>query len=765
MICIILLLSPISKYLIEKYDYQTIGRQITLNGVSVNPFTGNVNFNRLKIYEFNSDSLFISANSVDIHLTMHKLLSNTFEISGITLKQPNIMVDKKSKEFNFTDIIKKLTPEKINAKPSNLHVNILGIKIQDGIIHYRDKSIPVNYFIKNVNIECPGKRWNSDSLDVKYSFSSGTLKGNMKGNFAMNVRSLSYKLDVIVHGFDLRILEPYVNELKNYGSFSAYLEANLKAKGNFKDANDVTFKGMLAVNKFHFGKNPQVDYGSFDKIQLAIYQLSPKEHKYLFDSVSLTLPHFKYEVYDHSDNIQEMFGKNGSNHQKTGGSGANFNLLKTIGDYIAVLSKNFFHSDYKINRLALYNGSIIYNDYTLSEKFALRVEPITIISDSIDKSQDRVNLKLKSSIKPSGDINISLSINPKDSGDFDLNYHLQRIPATLFNPFLITHTSYPLNRGIVELNGVWNVRNGFIKSKNHLEIIDPRTAKRVDNHNTKWLPMWLVLAIVRDRGNVIDYQVPITGNLKSPTLHLKDVVLNALENIIVKPVTTPYRIRVKNTEEDIQKSLSMNWEMKQSELESNQKKFIDGMVDFLSKNPEASIVVHPQLFAVKEKEFILLFEAKKKYYLAVNHKNNQTFNKDDSILIDKMSIRDGSFTHYLNKKTEGNLFFTIQEKCAFLLGNKFINSKFAHLNREREYNFRINFVKKGVEKQIKFAPPLYLIPFNGYSFFKITYNGQLPEKLVAAYCQMNDLNNRVPRKEYKLERKKVRSSHFRSQLK
>ena len=30
----------------------------------------------------------------------------------------------------------------------------------------------------------------------------------------------------------------------------------------------------------------------------------------------------------------------------------------------------------------------------------------------------------------------------------------------MFNPYLITYTSFPLDRGTIELNGTWNVRNG-----------------------------------------------------------------------------------------------------------------------------------------------------------------------------------------------------------------------------------------------------------------------------------------------------------------
>ena len=48
---VILLISPIAKYLVEKYDEQYTGRQIKMDWIYVNPFTGYVHISNLKIYE------------------------------------------------------------------------------------------------------------------------------------------------------------------------------------------------------------------------------------------------------------------------------------------------------------------------------------------------------------------------------------------------------------------------------------------------------------------------------------------------------------------------------------------------------------------------------------------------------------------------------------------------------------------------------------------------------------------------------------------
>jgi hypothetical protein len=420
--------------------------------------------------------------------------------------------------------------------------------------------------------------------------------------------------------------------------------------------------------------------------------------------------------------------------------------------------KNFFQSDYKINKLAINKGCLKFSDYSLTEKFSIEVNPLYIVADSVNKDRKRVEASFKSGIQPYGHIAVSLSINPKDSGDFDIQYHLQKLPASVFNPYLITYTSFPLDRGTLELNGKWNVKNGIINSDNHLLVIDPRVSKRLRNKDTKWIPMPLVMFFIRERGNIIDYEIPITGNLKSPRFHLHDVIFDILGNIFIKPATIPYRLEVKNVENEIEKSLTLNWKMRQSSLLPNQEIFVNKMVDFLIKYKEASITVYPMQYAEKEKEYIRFFEAKKKYFLLSKNINNHVLSEEDSLKIDKMSVKDSSFVHYLNKHVRDTMLFTIQEKCNKYVDSTIINAKFKQLNKERTDAFMMLFRKKSVEDRVKIYAGENNIPYNGFSFYKIVYRGEFPESLIKAYHQMTELNDVAPRKRFEKEREKIKSA-------
>lgn len=754
---IIAFISPITKYLVEKLDEKYTGRHITMDWAYVNPFTGYAHFSNFRIYEAKSDSLFFSVEGVNINISLLKLFSKTIELSEVSLDHPIVMIIQDKNALNFNDLIELFSSKGEDSTKLPLHFNMLNFKIKDGEFFYLENHTPIHYSIKNVQVESPGMRWNSDTIYAKISFSSGIGKGEVKGDFTINIQNLDYRYAVIVQKFDLDIIEQYLKELTNYGTFSAFLDANIKSKGNFKDKENVTTSGQLSISDFHFGKTPAEDYASFEQFKLVIHELSPKNRIYFYDSVTLTQPYFKYERYDQLDNIQTIFGNAGENITNSLADAGKFNLVIEIANYIKVLSRNFFQSHYKINHLEIVKGNLKFNDYSLSEKFSVDLNPLSITADSIDKENERANISFQSGIEPFGEVMADLSINPKDSGDFDIHYKLQKVPIAFFNPYTITYTSFPIDKGTLALNGTWNVRNGIIQSNNHLLLIDPRTTKRLKKKDVHWIPLPIIMAFVREKGNVIDYEIPISGNLADPKFHLHDVIFDILENIFVKPATTPYRMEVKTTEIEIEKSLSLSWEMRKSNLLPKQQAFLDKIAEFLSDNPDATIDIYPHQYTVKEKEYILLYESKKQYYLKKHNESDSALTETDITSIEKTSTKDSSFSRYLNKMVKDSLLFTIQDKCNILFGPEKVNHQLMQLMQEREQAFISCFSKRNVQGQVHIAKVENVIPYNGFSYYKIVYQGDIPKSLLKAYEKMNDLDEKAPRKQFKDDRQKSNS--------
>ena len=748
-----LIASPLAKHLMEKYDQYLFGREITIGRAYVNIFTGYVSFQQVKISEEKSDSVFLSSPNVHGNISRLRLFWREVKISQLTFEKPRVNFIQNKRKFNIDDLIARFTPSKSPSSSSAWNVEFIGVKIAEGELHFIDKIIPIKYFIKKATIEAFGRLDAGDTVATRFDFLAGIGTGHAKGNFTFNTESLDYHYDVVVRDYDLDIIRQYIWELINYGMFTAHLNANVNVRGNFNSQETMSGYGRVALNDFHLGKTTTNDYAAFKKLEVVVEELDPANKKYLFDSIVLTRPFFKYEIYDSLDNVARLFGTRGSNISDITRQSGRFNLVIEIVKYVKVLSNNFFRSDFKIKRLEVKDGNFEFNDYSLSDKFSISVLPFSLLADSVNKKDRRVQVFIQSSIQPYGKGSIQLGINPKDSTDFDMVYRFEKIPASIFNPYLLTYTSFPLDRGTIELNGRWNVKDGMIRSSNHLLIIDPRVSKRTKNKDLKWLPMPLIMALVREQGNVIDYEIPITGNLKNPKFHWGDAIFDLLKNIFVKPPRTPYRLEVRNLENKIEENLSLKWEMRQSNLQKGQIKFLKKISTFLKDNTSATMAVHPVTYSEKEKEHILFFETKKKYFMLTRNQASKSLSPKDSIEVERMSVKDPSLVRLLSKNISDTVMFTIQEKCMKFLGNKIVDDRFDQLIKERNNVFVSHFRRNGTDKQIKIHENVNHIPYNGFSHFNLIYEKGVPESLRDAQQHMIELNNRGVRKKYKKYRK------------
>jgi hypothetical protein len=733
MMILILIASPLSRYLVEKNDVKYTGREIEVGRVFLNPLTGNVKLKNLKIYELNSDTVFFSVRTFKADLSIVKLLTGTYQVNSLLIERPEIIISRTDTVFNFSDLLEKFAIEADTTKEL-LHLNILNIKVRQGRVHYKETENPVDLTISKINFSSSGKYWDRDSIDGEFSLVPDT--GKMSGNFKVNTENRNYQFNMNLNNFDLASIQGLLSGIIKKASLSAIVDMDLRAKGNFGDPKDIDATGTLDINDFHLGNGKGDDITSIRRVLVDFRQLNPKKGVYHFGQILIDSLSANYVRYDSLDNIKILMGSNAEKNdtiQKIDSA----NILLKILD-----------SDYHIDNFSVKGANFRFTDYSNPEKFSLALNPLSITADSIDKSNSRLNIKIESKIEPHGLFTASIRMDPKNEKNIDGKYELSNMPAPMFNPYLLTFTSYQLDKGRIEIHGNWTIRNERIRILNHFIVIDPKNTKKSIRKDTRKVPLPLILAFIREKGSLIDYEIPITGNLNDPKFHLKDVLSDLLRNIFVKPPTTPYRLQVKNVEEEIEKTLTVVWKMRQVSLPKEQEKFLGKIADFLKDNKEANLVVHQIYHEAKEKENILFFEAKKKYFLEKKGKNENTLSKDDSIKVEKMPTKDSALLKYLDKTLKKPLPHTVQEKYYQYVGREVVSRKFELLAEKRREAFMKFFRDNGTDNRIDFLRIENQVPYNWFSYFKIDYKGDIPESLKEAFNKLYEINSEPPREDY-----------------
>ncbi|HRI34480.1 MAG TPA: hypothetical protein PLD02_12065, partial [Saprospiraceae bacterium] len=179
-----------TKYLIEKYDVKYTGRQISMSWAYVNPFTGYVHLEGLYIMEQCYDTTFFSAKGLSAYIAIGKLFNNSLYVNQLTIDHPYGIIVKGGAQINIDDLLEKFAPDvKSNVSKAPVQLTISNIKVIDGEFYFIENIIPINYFIRNVNIESSGFWSDVDSVSAKFSLLPGIGNGNVQGNFTLNTKS------------------------------------------------------------------------------------------------------------------------------------------------------------------------------------------------------------------------------------------------------------------------------------------------------------------------------------------------------------------------------------------------------------------------------------------------------------------------------------------------------------------------------------------------------------------------------------------------
>lgn len=731
MVLLILVLSPLTKYLIRKYDVKYTGREIEVSHVFINPFTGKLSLRDFKMHEPDSDSLFISFHRFSVKLSILKLLTGTYQVSSLKLDQPVANITRTDTVFNFTDLIKRFTSKPVDTTKGPMHLNILNIKLSGGEITYSEPASITSLTISDIGFSSPGKYWDRDSVSGEFSLKPDT--GYMNGNFTVNTRSKDYRFAAKAGNIALSSFNDFLKGFIRNPSMFATLFADLTASGNYGDPMNVNARGRLEINNFRIGSGKQENVAAFRKFLVKINEVDMKKSILHIDTILIDSPYVKYEKYDTLDNIRRML----TSRKKTPEKPDTVNLALKL-----------MNSDYYINDLEVKNANLRFYDYSISQKFSIAFNPFSIKTDSVDSKNRRIKISINSKIEPYGSFSAFISMNPKNKKNMSGDYKLTNLPATMFNPYINTYTSYLLNRGKIQMNGNWSINNDNIQSMNHFLVLDPSDIKRSKGEDAKRVPLPIIMAFIRERGRIIEYEIPITGNLKNPKFHLSDVITDILRNIFVKPPTTPYRQQVQKVESVIDKTLSVEWKMRQAGLTTEQQKFLEGIAAFLKDNPDASIVVHPIYHESKEKEHILLFETKKKYFIEKNTKGGNKLSKDDSLKVENLSTLDKKFRLYLDSSIKKPLPLTLQAKCSRLIGEDLVNRRYELLQKERKDIFMKYFNESKTAARVDFLKEEDQFPFNWFSYFRIDYKGKVPESLQKAFDKLYQINSQPPREKY-----------------
>lgn len=525
-----LLLSPIAKSYINSHGKELVGRELHVDDVTINVYTGHVALIGLKLYEDNGRDVFARFDTLDAKASILKLLSHNVDIEHVTLAGLNVNVIKQNGDFNFQTMLDHFASDEpdTDTTPSDWVIHLHNIRLSHAQIHYKDVDEGKQWHLPDINLQMPnlvlgGDHSSDGGLDI--AFPKG---GHL--NIDANYHDLkgSYDLTVNLEQFDVKNIEPITADIFNYKYLDGTLDAHLTAQGNVSEITKSHIGGTLALSSVNLqDNNGQV--AGWHRLDIAVNNIILEDN--LFDIQSLLLDGFTahYDQWTDHSNLDGLLKSSDEPQQ------ADTSDQPDSANTASPLSLT-------VRQLAITNASLTYNDHTLPDPFSFPLTELNIEASDLTLSGSN-NAQLHATLPGGGHLML------KWTGDIDhwkqhqdLFLAIKGLDMKKLSPWSVYYTGQPIEDGIFSLTSHNVINNSALTGKNKIDIYNPHVGSRRKGIEPQVkLPLKATLYILRDKDDKVLFDVPVTGNIDNPEFSYMKLVWQTLGNLFVKVATSPIR--------------------------------------------------------------------------------------------------------------------------------------------------------------------------------------------------------------------------------
>ncbi|MBU3745482.1 MAG: DUF748 domain-containing protein, partial [Sediminibacterium sp.] len=357
-------ISPIAKYLIEKYSEQYTGRLINMNYLRINLFNGEVNLKGLRIYEKERKGIFVSVGEIDARVSLIKMIYSNYLIKKLHIKSPVIRIAQKGNRFNYDDLIKRFLEEEKPAKqpaaPTQYWVK--QFQIENATLIYTNSKPAVTLQLVNTRADIADLAWNNPLYHVAIDtrLQSG---GDAKGVLDFNSNTLQYHVSADVNRFSIGWMYPYLKDYMKVRELRGVVGGKFQLTGNGNRPLDIALSGTLGAEKFAIVDESGELLTAAEQMAVKIDTIHTAKNRYDFAYINMSKPFIRLTMYDKGFNYERIF----TTPSAVSGDTSQLvysNIFLMMAGYIQDLVKQYDENEYKVNRLSIAGGQCIFTDYT-----------------------------------------------------------------------------------------------------------------------------------------------------------------------------------------------------------------------------------------------------------------------------------------------------------------------------------------------------------------------------------------------------------------
>jgi len=706
---LLIFISPVVEWVIEKYSYEYIGRQVQMEDLTINLLVGRLHIENMTINESKgSEQVWLTCNNISGAINVPSLLLGKYELQYVIVDGLNTSVVQNGNKFNFDDLLR--LPEKFASKKekqeqeesSKVDWTIENVFLTNSQLRYASEDYDIDYTASSIDIFSPLISSNAPRMNFRYAFDIHT-GGHLKGAYSICTDDMNYGLHFVSDKLNLSPTYPYVREFIAINELNAMLDSDLYLFGNHRNSAYLYTDGDLGLYDVNVIDSIGQSIATIGRFDLRMDSVETNSKYYDFGDITLTGPFIKFERYKEGDNWTRLMKSAASEEGVPVENSSYSNPFVIIADYLREYIKDYIVSDYYADHISLRNGAVDFNDFTLHDKFTAQLDSMTMDIDRLNTDNDRLRMQFATSLNKTGNFDLNVAINPRDYQDMEMEFGLKDFNMSIINPYMIYYVASPFAEGVMDYENKTIIASGIITADNKININKPKIGKKVKNSTAmNNLPVKLAVGMLKNPQGNIELDIPVEGDLKDPNYKLGKAIWNIIKNLIIKAAQAPVNgfVSLVGDKEENLTNITIPYGL--DVLMPDQLRSLRKMAEPLRINDALEIEYTQWIDAQEEVNTLITLEARRKHaeeegLLSKSEKKDKI--KEYKTLLG-IGVNDSLFVQWLKNKTgKKGVVESPIEKCKRIVDVSAMSALQQQYAKRREALLIETLVEKGVERE------------------------------------------------------------------
>ena len=656
-------LSSLIKYWVVKNSEELVGRKLEISELHFNYAHVSLEVKGFKLFEEDNINSFVAFDELDVNFSPWHLISGEYAFSKIYLDGLNVSVIQNSMGFNFDSLIPK--SDSIVEEPSEGHdlkFSIKNIQFKNGSVRYIDEVKKNTIAFDKMDLNLPLIAWNNQKSKMGIDFAMGD-KGRVQVTADIDNAKNTYVIDLATQSIDLELIKAYLTDYIDISSILGQLNTRIHLQGKLDNPMDLVVYGQTMLLDFEMRDADDKKLFAAKQIDVALDSLNIGTSHYEIGAIQVDSPEIYASLDKESSNFERMLApyfKADSLTQDT---------LQVEADTVSLF--------YQVKSISVRNGFVNFMDNTLNRPFVYDLTNIAITMGTLSEQVDSIPISYSMNLHGTGRSTGEGTFSLKDLSSVNFKNQLENLDLMSFSPYTEFYIARPITQGEFNYKLSVKMAGNQLINDNHIRISELDFGHKTKDKNTIKAPVRLGLYLLKDKNDVIDFDLPVSGNPSNPDFRIGKIIWKTLMNFLIKTASQPFNILGNLAGGNPESMKSIPFHFLQDSLDATQKKNLRKIATILTKKDELSFSFVQETNLQMEKELLALKSS-------VNDFCDLKGIVFPNILDDKIqtwAATNPEFLIYINSKSEEGV--SLVSLCIRKVGKLKLDSMFMNLLRTR----------------------------------------------------------------------------------